>query len=212
MPQLGESIAEATIVRIVVPAGDSVEADQDIIEVETNKAVMEVTAPCDGKIVEFTAEVDKSYPVGATLGYIEVSAEDAERMGVVEEKKPANQAERLRRNVASADEPRKVEPTVSGLPVPAPAGGASYLSPRMKARKKIRIQKLPLPRNPPHRNLRLRIVNPRTQQAILPILDGDHLTVLRSPKGLQNFRRIHPVMPAQDICARTNHDSRHPPS
>ena len=39
MPQLGESIAEATIVRLNVGVGDAVEADQEVIEVETNKAV-----------------------------------------------------------------------------------------------------------------------------------------------------------------------------
>ena len=42
MPQLGESIAEATVVKILVKEGDSLEADKDVIEVETNKAVMEV--------------------------------------------------------------------------------------------------------------------------------------------------------------------------
>ncbi|MFZ4588265.1 MAG: lipoyl domain-containing protein, partial [Terrimicrobiaceae bacterium] len=46
MPQLGESIAEATIVRVLLKEGDTVQADSDIIEVETNKAVMAVTAPC----------------------------------------------------------------------------------------------------------------------------------------------------------------------
>ena len=40
MPQLGESIAEATIVGFLVNPGDIVEADQDVIEVETNKATM----------------------------------------------------------------------------------------------------------------------------------------------------------------------------
>ena len=38
MPQLGESIAEATIINFLVKPGDTVEADQDLIEVETNKA------------------------------------------------------------------------------------------------------------------------------------------------------------------------------
>src|SRR5438067_173883 len=50
MPQLGESIAEATIVDIKVKPGDEVAADQEIIDVETNKAVMGVTTPCKGKI------------------------------------------------------------------------------------------------------------------------------------------------------------------
>ncbi|HAQ98807.1 MAG TPA: dihydrolipoamide acetyltransferase, partial [Verrucomicrobiales bacterium] len=47
MPQLGESIAEATIIDLLVAEGDSVTEGQDIIEVETQKATMNVTAPCD---------------------------------------------------------------------------------------------------------------------------------------------------------------------
>jgi len=47
MPQLGESIAEATIVKFLVQPGDTVEVDQEIIEVETNKATMGVTTLCN---------------------------------------------------------------------------------------------------------------------------------------------------------------------
>ena len=43
MPQLGESIAEAKVISFHVKPGDTVEADQDLIEVETNKATMSVT-------------------------------------------------------------------------------------------------------------------------------------------------------------------------
>ena len=50
MPQLGESIAEASIVNFLVKPGDHVEADQDLIEVETDKATMTVASPCKGKI------------------------------------------------------------------------------------------------------------------------------------------------------------------
>ena len=57
MPQLGESIAEATIVSFLVKPGDMVEADQDIIEVETNKATMNVPSPCPGKIENFVAKL-----------------------------------------------------------------------------------------------------------------------------------------------------------
>ena len=45
MPQLGESIAEATVVRLLVKAGDAVETDQDVLEVETNKATYERVVP-----------------------------------------------------------------------------------------------------------------------------------------------------------------------
>ena len=56
MPQLGESIAEATVVRLTVKVGDQIESDQEVIEVETNKAVMSVTTPCEGLLESFTAE------------------------------------------------------------------------------------------------------------------------------------------------------------
>ena len=140
MPQLGESIAEATIVRAAFAIGDRVEADTDLLEVETNKAVMGVTAPCSGILHELTAVTGESYAVGATLGYLEISDEDAERLGLHDAPPPP--VEKPKRGKASGASPgdsskpvkKAVEPTVSGLPVPAHAGGASFLSPRMKAR------------------------------------------------------------------------------
>ena len=133
MPQLGESIAEATIIKVLVKEGEAVEADSNVIEVETNKAVMEVTSPCSGNLSEILVEEGRSYPVGAILGYLEVSAQEAARLGLDE--KPDNvpsRKEAQRQTVHTA--PSQVEPTVKGLPVPAHAGGAAYLSPRMKAR------------------------------------------------------------------------------
>src|ERR1700755_964517 len=79
MPQLGESMAEATIVSIKVQPGDKVVADQEIIEVETDKAVMGVTTPCAGEVAKIDAEVKGTYAVGAVLGYIEASEADAAR-------------------------------------------------------------------------------------------------------------------------------------
>ena len=57
MPQLGESIAEATVVSIPFQVGDAIESDQDVLEVETNKATMGVTPPCGGRIAEWLVEV-----------------------------------------------------------------------------------------------------------------------------------------------------------
>src|SRR6187397_3733784 len=79
MPQLGESMAEATIVSIKVKPGEKVSVDQEIIEVETDKAVMGVTTPCPGEIAKIEAEVKGTYAVGAVLGYIEASEADAAR-------------------------------------------------------------------------------------------------------------------------------------
>jgi pyruvate/2-oxoglutarate dehydrogenase complex dihydrolipoamide acyltransferase (E2) component len=138
MPQLGESIAEATVVSLLVKPGDTIAADQDVIEVETNKATMNVTAPCPGKIEKLLVRVNVSYPVGAVLGYLDASKEDAVRLGLDE---PVTMVAREKDSAAEpANGPsnghaqRRVEPTVRGLPVPAHAAGASYMSPRMKAR------------------------------------------------------------------------------
>ena len=49
MPQLGDSIAEATVLRLLAAQGDTVEADQEIFEVETNKATMGVTTMCSSR-------------------------------------------------------------------------------------------------------------------------------------------------------------------
>jgi pyruvate/2-oxoglutarate dehydrogenase complex dihydrolipoamide acyltransferase (E2) component len=134
---LGESIAEAMIVNFLVREGDRVEADQDIIEVETNKAAMNVTSPCRGVIRRFTVKVGDSYPVGAVLGYIEATAEDAARAGLQPAPDaPAAQADPapVTAQPATPTATDRVQPTVRGLPVPANATGAGYMSPRLKAR------------------------------------------------------------------------------
>src|SRR5260370_42494275 len=82
MPQLGESIAEAAIINFLVQPGDTVEADQNLIEVETNKATMTVTSPCNGRIEKFTVELNESYAVGAVLGQIEATKVDAALLGL----------------------------------------------------------------------------------------------------------------------------------
>ena len=147
MPQLGESIAEATVVRLRVAVGDSVRTDQEIIEVETNKAVMGVTTLCDGVVSELRAQEGISYSVGTLLGLLEVTDEEAARTGVesleiLEAKRTGSNAspEQAEANLHFAlnddvyEEAPAVIPSVKGLPVPAGVMGAHYISPRMRAR------------------------------------------------------------------------------
>jgi pyruvate/2-oxoglutarate dehydrogenase complex dihydrolipoamide acyltransferase (E2) component len=144
MPQLGESIAEATIVDIKVKPGDEVVDDQEIIDVETNKAVMGVTTPCKGKIDKITVQLKETYPVGAVLGYVEASEADAARFA--KHAPPPSQREvaeeipaRADQEVAPARE-RKIAARdgqgagVGDLPVPAITKGATFMSPRVRAR------------------------------------------------------------------------------
>ena len=150
MPQLGESIAEATIIRVLIEPQASVAAGQEIFEVETNKAVMTVTAPCDGKVGGVCALEGTSYAVGATLGSLDVSEESASMLGI--DSPSSASAPSTGKHFEDSDEDTSgvhfkvdanetiherqptVEPVVGGLPVPAGAAGAHYISPRMRAR------------------------------------------------------------------------------
>src|SRR6185369_3330208 len=137
MPQLGESIAEATVINVLVKVGDRVEAEQDLLEVETNKATMNVASPCPGRVQKLLGELNESYPVGTALGYLEVSKADATRLGLDQLQPVAKVPEHNGSEEVETAKPKKpytVEPTVRGLPVPAHAAGASFMSPRMRAR------------------------------------------------------------------------------
>jgi pyruvate/2-oxoglutarate dehydrogenase complex dihydrolipoamide acyltransferase (E2) component len=148
MPQLGESIAEATIIRLGISVGDSVRTDQEIIEVETNKAVMGVTTLCDGVVSELRAQEGISYSVGTLLGLLNVTDEEIARTGVesleaIEAKRGSNQSSRPAQAEANLhfaldddayEEAPAVVPSVKGLPVPTGVLGAHYISPRMRAR------------------------------------------------------------------------------
>ena len=137
MPQLGESIAEAKIINILVKGGDSVAADQDILEVETNKATMTIVAPATGVIKQLAVQLEHSYPVEAVLGYLDISDAEAERLGIDQTAPTPAEDHAVARSAEKDHGPVKppvVEPTIRGLPVPAHAAGAAYMSPRMKAR------------------------------------------------------------------------------
>jgi pyruvate/2-oxoglutarate dehydrogenase complex dihydrolipoamide acyltransferase (E2) component len=128
MPQLGESIAEATVVRFCVEVGDVVETDQEIVEVETNKAVMGVTTPCAGKIESFSAAVNEAYPIGTVLGYVDASVEDAERLnaaGAGPIPEPAAETEPVS---FQSSEPTR------GVSAPVRSGSGPFISPRVRAR------------------------------------------------------------------------------
>ncbi|HXA44104.1 MAG TPA: lipoyl domain-containing protein, partial [Candidatus Angelobacter sp.] len=117
MPQLGESIAEATIVNFLVQPGDQVEADQNLIEVETNKATMTVTSPCNGRLMKFTAQLHESYPVDCSLGYIEATAAEVARLGLdTPPPKSNDNGHELVPKPETVTSRSRVQPTIRGLP------------------------------------------------------------------------------------------------
>lgn len=140
-------MAEATVVDIKIAPGDEITADQEIFEVDTDKASMEVTTPCTGTVLEVTATVGQSYVVGATLGFLEATEDEIHRAGLTKpsDTKPVAPPEPKEENdnvhfaidekevIDGSEVQESVTPTVDGG-LPVPVRSTVYLSPRMRAR------------------------------------------------------------------------------
>ncbi len=70
VPTLGESVAEATVGHWFKQAGDSVTADEPLVELETDKVTVEVPAPASGVLAEIAVKAGDTVAVGAVLGAI----------------------------------------------------------------------------------------------------------------------------------------------
>ena len=70
VPTLGESISEATVGKWFKKAGESVRADEPLVELETDKVTLEVNAPGAGVLSEIAAETGQTVAIGALLGQL----------------------------------------------------------------------------------------------------------------------------------------------
>ncbi|MGB0247807.1 MAG: dihydrolipoamide acetyltransferase family protein [Flavobacteriales bacterium] len=78
LPKMGESVAEATITKLVVDAGAGVEADEPIVEIATDKVDSEVPAPEDGTLVEWCVAEGDVVQVGAVIARYNVGGDAAD--------------------------------------------------------------------------------------------------------------------------------------
>ena len=77
MPQLGETVSEGTITRWLRGQGDTVAADEPLVEIATDKVSMEVPTLRAGVLLEVLVKEGETVPVGAALAWLEVEGEDA---------------------------------------------------------------------------------------------------------------------------------------
>src|ERR1700675_2581399 len=70
MPALGESVTEGTVTRWLKQEGDTVQADEPLLEVSTDKVDTEIPAPASGVLVRIVAREDETVPVGGELAVI----------------------------------------------------------------------------------------------------------------------------------------------
>jgi len=70
MPKMGESITEGTILEWKKQVGDSIEKDETLLEISTDKVDSEIPSPATGTIVEIIAQVNDTIPVGDVIARI----------------------------------------------------------------------------------------------------------------------------------------------
>lgn len=124
MPELGESVTEGTVIRWLKKIGDSVQVDEPLVEVSTDKVDTEIPSPVAGVLVSISADEDATVPVGVELARIGVAAD----IGAAPAPKPAPKP------VPEPAPTPKAEPAPSP-PAAQPAGaaeGAPYVTPLVR--------------------------------------------------------------------------------
>ncbi len=106
VPTLGESVAEAIVADWKVAQGDAVKRDQLLVELETDKVSLEITAPADGVISKISAKTGEEVEIGALLAVLEEGA-----VGKVAAAKPATA------------KPSEKVPAAAPIAAPAPSKG-----------------------------------------------------------------------------------------
>lgn len=84
MPKLGESVQEATITKWFVKEGDTIEEDDPVFEVATDKVDSEIPSPVDGVISKILFEEEALVPVGEVVAIVQIDGEDDEAEDVKE--------------------------------------------------------------------------------------------------------------------------------
>ena len=109
VPVLGESITEATISKWLKKKGDNINADEPIVELETDKVNLEVPSPIDGTLAEINYKDGDTVEVGAILGEISNKTEDQKQE---EDKKEKKIEEEKSDNVVKFEKEKKKEPKI----------------------------------------------------------------------------------------------------
>jgi len=78
LPKMGESVAEATITSWLKEVGDTIELDEAVVEIATDKVDSEVPSEVEGTLVEVLFQIDDVVAVGETIAIIEIEGEDAD--------------------------------------------------------------------------------------------------------------------------------------
>lgn len=115
MPKMGESIIEATILNWVKQVGDTVEEDETILEIATDKVDSEIPSPVAGTIIKILFKVDDVVPVGEVIAIIETD-QDVKSTAI----KTESNASEAKAESVTDPEPAKTPTTVVSAPSATP--------------------------------------------------------------------------------------------
>ncbi|MFL2884182.1 MAG: 2-oxoglutarate dehydrogenase complex dihydrolipoyllysine-residue succinyltransferase [Candidatus Pelagibacter sp.] len=90
VPVLGESITEATVSKWLKNKGEMVDADEPIVELETDKVNLEVPSPVTGKLIEINSQDGSTVKVGEILGLVTEIEGEVKRSNKIEKIQPSN--------------------------------------------------------------------------------------------------------------------------
>ena len=90
VPVLGESITEATVAKWLKNKGETVDADEPIVELETDKVNLEVPSPVTGKLVEINSQDGSTVKVGEILGLVTEIEGEVKKSNKIEKIQPSN--------------------------------------------------------------------------------------------------------------------------
>ena len=110
MPELGESVTEGTITQWLKSVGDTVEVDEPLLEVSTDKVDTEIPSPVAGTLVEILADEDDTIDVGAVIARIGDGNAKPAASEKKEEPKAEPKEEAPAKEEAPKEEPKKEEP------------------------------------------------------------------------------------------------------
>ncbi len=127
LPELGENIEKATVVSVLVSVGDRVEKEQGLLEVETEKASMEVPSPADGKVTKIHVTVGDEVAVGQLL--LTLDTEGIGSQAETPPPEPDRKDQKEEQPLAAKEEPDAVEARPAEVAEPPPAAQAASESP-----------------------------------------------------------------------------------
>ncbi|WP_447727858.1 dihydrolipoamide acetyltransferase family protein [Sphingomonas koreensis] len=130
LPDIGEGIAEAEIVAWHVKVGDRVEEDQQVADMMTDKATVEMESPVSGVVVELAGEVGDQVAIGAALIVVEIDGDAAEPEAAPAPEAVEEQVEAETPGVETVAETPAPAPVATPGPAPEPAVAALAASHR----------------------------------------------------------------------------------